>query len=719
MLSIISIVFLFGPVVAVCLASLIFPRFSGHSFPRGWPSFCRPRRSCHEFIPHIFNREKSPGSSAAEKRPRIRPKSDCGESEKVPFRVRERSEASFNARFAAPSRDDRVLISTSRLHFSRCGESFSCGLFHLCIPAAHRTGVCNFKREGNASSLALRICNLCAFFDKFRRNRDTSLQSFLTNLPISSLGQQEFEWAVRPGFPPTSCDPYFMEDSLFSLLGYHLHTFLARSTGLSLDTTTLIALGLVIVAITLIYRFFFADRLYVQLRERQVLQIKDAIQKLALRTDDLSAKLGILQANYAKQLAHMAKHIKILEEKYGAFGKGAPLTLATEYDEKLRAKVIQLEETITKISHTPSGELIVGEPAENSPEQSGPGEITSQPSAADSERDLQGKRQLAKALSPICAKITEQLREAFRKAPDDAAALSHELNTVLGEFALDLAVQENLCDFKSFKKPPTLPKKLHIVRKKLAEELTSSLQRVRAELPAKRRAPPKPRVIVVTGPCHPGGSTTVLSLAQHLSRAKTKVLLGICRALRSEDYDLFAEWSQRTAIAVAFGGAQGKSKRLVSRVIHRAQDEKFDAVIIDAPSALNSEYDLEDEFLDVCKTIRREIPSAPHDLLWETDLSGSVSPEDLPLVLEENLRLTGVIGSNIERITKPGLILKLTRELKLPVNYISFGRGELDFAEFSPQEFAEALFGLNHSHKTEANPESNEVNGGGKANRHD
>jgi fused signal recognition particle receptor len=100
-----------------------------------------------------------------------------------------------------------------------------------------------------------------------------------------------------------------------------------------------------------------------------------------------------------------------------------------------------------------------------------------------------------------------------------------------------------------------------------------------------------------------------------------------------------------------------------------------------------------DEIKKVRKTIDKAMAGAPHETLLVLDATTGQNALTQAQMFKDAVDLTGIILTKLDGTAKGGIVLGICDELKLPVRFIGLGERAEDLREFSPVDFAYALFG--------------------------
>jgi fused signal recognition particle receptor len=88
----------------------------------------------------------------------------------------------------------------------------------------------------------------------------------------------------------------------------------------------------------------------------------------------------------------------------------------------------------------------------------------------------------------------------------------------------------------------------------------------------------------------------------------------------------------------------------------------------------------------------REIAGAPHEVLLIID--ATTGQNGLPQAREftRAAGVTGIVLTKLDGTAKGGIVIPISRELKIPIRYIGVGEKVDDLVEFSAEQYIESLF---------------------------
>ena len=98
------------------------------------------------------------------------------------------------------------------------------------------------------------------------------------------------------------------------------------------------------------------------------------------------------------------------------------------------------------------------------------------------------------------------------------------------------------------------------------------------------------------------------------------------------------------------------------------------------------------ELQKIQRIIKREYPEAPLEVLLVLDATTGQNALAQARVFQEAVDLTGIVLTKLDGTAKGGIIIPISRELKVPVKYIGLGEGLTDLQKLSAPAFVAALF---------------------------
>jgi fused signal recognition particle receptor len=224
----------------------------------------------------------------------------------------------------------------------------------------------------------------------------------------------------------------------------------------------------------------------------------------------------------------------------------------------------------------------------------------------------------------------------------------------------------------------------------LRELLRSTLcEMLTAEPPA--QAAGKPHVILVVGVNGVGKTTTIGKLAHRYKAEGQKVLVVAGDTFRAAATEQLALWAERVDVDIVKHQAGADPSAVAFDGMQAAQARGADVVIVDTAGRLHVKTNLMEEVKKVARTIGRQVPAAPHEVLLVIDATTGQNAINQARVFHQALGISGVVLTKLDGTAKGGVALAIRSELGLPIRYVGLGERAEDLTPFDAASFVEAL----------------------------
>lgn len=231
-----------------------------------------------------------------------------------------------------------------------------------------------------------------------------------------------------------------------------------------------------------------------------------------------------------------------------------------------------------------------------------------------------------------------------------------------------------------------------------AEELKAILQRaIRDVLAAQVSGPagdrPKPWVILVVGVNGVGKTTTIGKLAYRYADGGKKVLLVAADTFRAAAIEQLTIWAERVGADIVKHQHGADPAAVAFDGLKAAQARGADVVILDTAGRLHVKGNLMEELKKVARTLDRQVPGAPHEVLLVVDATTGQNALAQARVFNEAVRVDGVVLTKLDGTARGGVALAIRSELGVPIRWVGLGERPEDLAPFDADEFVAGLFG--------------------------
>ncbi len=205
--------------------------------------------------------------------------------------------------------------------------------------------------------------------------------------------------------------------------------------------------------------------------------------------------------------------------------------------------------------------------------------------------------------------------------------------------------------------------------------------------------PAKPYVILIVGVNGAGKTTSVAKLAHNYDKAGKKVIIAAADTFRAAAYEQLQIWADRAGVPM-IGQAQGSDPAsVVYDAVSAAVSRNADVVLVDTAGRLHNKSHLMEELAKIMRVAKKRIPEAPHEVLLVLDGTTGQNAVQQAREFTKFVHVTGLVVTKLDGTSKGGIVLSISRELKLPVKYIGVGEKIDDLQLFDRAEFVQALLG--------------------------
>lgn len=199
----------------------------------------------------------------------------------------------------------------------------------------------------------------------------------------------------------------------------------------------------------------------------------------------------------------------------------------------------------------------------------------------------------------------------------------------------------------------------------------------------------KPTVIMMCGLQGTGKTTTSGKLARLLKRKYAKkVLLVAGDVYRPAAIDQLSTIGRQIEVEVFALGDKVSPVEISKKALRKAEEEKFDVVIIDTAGRLQIDETLMNELVQI------ESVTKPTEVLLLVDAMSGQEAVNVAKAFNEKLRLTGMVMSKLDGDSRGGAALSVKHLTGVPIKYIGVGEKLEDLEVFHPDRMADRILGM-------------------------
>jgi fused signal recognition particle receptor len=197
----------------------------------------------------------------------------------------------------------------------------------------------------------------------------------------------------------------------------------------------------------------------------------------------------------------------------------------------------------------------------------------------------------------------------------------------------------------------------------------------------------KPNVILAAGVNGTGKTTSVAKLAHYLKQHRHTVLLAAADTFRAAAIEQLGVWADRLGVEMVKGQYGADPAALCYDAYQKAANNKIDFLLCDTAGRLHTKSNLMAELQKVKRTLSKNDPAAPHEILLVVDATTGGNALSQAREFHQALGLTGLIVTKLDGSGKGGIVVAIQNELKISTRFIGTGEKIDDFAPFDAREF--------------------------------
>jgi fused signal recognition particle receptor len=200
-----------------------------------------------------------------------------------------------------------------------------------------------------------------------------------------------------------------------------------------------------------------------------------------------------------------------------------------------------------------------------------------------------------------------------------------------------------------------------------------------------------PSVIVMLGVNGAGKTTSTGKLAAALRASGKSVLLAAADTFRAAAVEQLEAWGHRAGAEVIRQGTGADPAAVVFDAVKAATARGVDVLLVDTAGRLHTKSNLMDELGKLKKVVARQLPGAPHECLMVLEAPTGQNALEQARLFHDAVGLTGLVLTKLDGTAKGGIVVRIYRELGVPIKLVGVGEQLEDLQPFDPKAFVEGL----------------------------
>jgi fused signal recognition particle receptor len=206
---------------------------------------------------------------------------------------------------------------------------------------------------------------------------------------------------------------------------------------------------------------------------------------------------------------------------------------------------------------------------------------------------------------------------------------------------------------------------------------------------------PKPEltasIYLLVGINGSGKTTFAAKLAYYFQKRGHKVMLAAADTFRAAATEQLSTWAKRLDIPIITGKQGQDPASVVFAACEKFKQEQYDILIIDTAGRLQTKVNLMHELEKMHRIIGRQLPSIVVNTFLTVDSMLGQNSLDQARIFHESTPLDGIVLTKIDGTGKGGIVFAIAQELKIPVQFLSYGEQLDQLAPFNAQEYVQQL----------------------------
>ncbi len=228
-----------------------------------------------------------------------------------------------------------------------------------------------------------------------------------------------------------------------------------------------------------------------------------------------------------------------------------------------------------------------------------------------------------------------------------------------------------------------------------SQDVRALLRRLLEEALAGSAAPldlsTKPSVMLMLGVNGAGKTTSTGKLAASLRAEGKSVLLAAADTFRAAAVEQLEEWGRRAQVDVIRQGPGADPAAVLFDAVKAATARGVDVLLVDTAGRLHTKSNLMDELSKLKKVVSRQLPGAPHECLMVMEAPTGQNGIQQAKLFHEAVGLTGIVLTKLDGTAKGGIVVRIYRELGVPIKLVGTGEQIDDLQPFDPKSFVDGL----------------------------
>jgi fused signal recognition particle receptor len=203
----------------------------------------------------------------------------------------------------------------------------------------------------------------------------------------------------------------------------------------------------------------------------------------------------------------------------------------------------------------------------------------------------------------------------------------------------------------------------------------------------------KPYIIMIVGVNGVGKTTSIGKLAYNFRNSGKSVLIGSADTFRAAANEQLEIWAKRAGVDIIQNPNAKDPASVAFETVKTAVARGTDVVIIDTAGRLHNKAHLMEELKKIKRVMQKLIPDAPEEVFLVIDATTGQNGLNQAMEFKKALdKLTGIVLTKLDGTAKGGIVVKISKDMGVPVRFVGVGEQIDDLQLFDAETFINALF---------------------------
>ncbi len=203
----------------------------------------------------------------------------------------------------------------------------------------------------------------------------------------------------------------------------------------------------------------------------------------------------------------------------------------------------------------------------------------------------------------------------------------------------------------------------------------------------------KPAVIMVIGVNGVGKTTSIGKIANMYKKEGKNVIIAAADTFRAAAIEQLEVWADRAGVSIIKQSEGSDPAAVIFDAINAAKARGADVLLCDTAGRLHNKKNLMEELKKIYRILNRELPDSSKEVLLVLDATTGQNAVEQARLFKEAADITGIVLTKLDGTAKGGIVFAIKNDYGIPVKLIGLGEGIDDIAEFSAEDFVDAIIG--------------------------